>query len=242
MQALSKLALGIREVTQSLSVLLQALITFNVKNIILSAGSMASSYACQIQQPSLCFLSSLWCAQTMAKPSLSLHLIRKLELLPSLTVEHILTSAYNLRSISQALFHFCRGVSVIAHLWTQLHAMVIFATKPWNTSSLSVTVTGQGEGTPSSCMLRALSARFTSSCSASKTTKLNWVFLTRKANSSRGEACQPWYCYCAGKATKNWAEWKNDLKATEYSNLQGLSLHCASGSCEHSSDPLPACW
>lgn len=127
MQALSKLVLCIREVTQSLPVLLQTLITFNVKNIILSAGSVASSCASQIQQPSLCFLSSLWCAQTMAKPSLSLHLIRKLELLPSLTVEHILTSAYNLRSISQALFHFCRGVSVIAHLWTQLHAMVIFA-------------------------------------------------------------------------------------------------------------------
>lgn len=205
---------------------------------------MASLCACQTHQPSLCFLSTLWCAQTMAKPSLSLHSIRKLELLPSLTVEHILTSAYHLRSISQALFHFHRGLSVIAHLWTQLHATVIFAANRSHeyTSNLSLIVTGWGEGTPSSCMLRGLSARFTSSCSESKTTKLNWVFLTRKANSSRGKACQPWYCYCAGKATKNWAEWKNDLKATEYSNLQGLSLHCASGSCEHSSDPLPACW
>lgn len=106
MQALSKLALTIREVTQSLPLLLQTSITLNIKNIILSAGSMASLCACQAQQPSPSLHSSLWCAQTMAKPSLSRHLIRKMEFLSPLTVEHILTSAYHLRSISQALFHF----------------------------------------------------------------------------------------------------------------------------------------
>lgn len=128
MQALSKLALSIRLVTQSLPLLLQTLITFSIKNIILSAGSMASLCACQAQKPSLGFPCSLWWAQTQPKPSLSLHLIRKMELLPPLTVEHILTSAYHLRSISQALFHFHHGLSAVAHLWAQLHAIVIFAT------------------------------------------------------------------------------------------------------------------
>lgn len=89
---------------------------------------MAILCACQAQQPSPSFLSSLWRAQTMAKPSLSLHLIRKMELLPSLAVEHILTSAYHLRSSSQALFRFHHGFSAIAHLWTQLHTIVVFAT------------------------------------------------------------------------------------------------------------------
>lgn len=111
MQASSELALSVREVTQSLLLLLQPLITFSIKDIILSAGSTASLCACQAQQPSLSFLSSLWYAQTMAKPSSCLHLIRKMELLPPLTVE---TSAYHLGSISQALFHFHRGLSVTA--------------------------------------------------------------------------------------------------------------------------------
>lgn len=51
-----------------------------------------------------------------------------MELLPPLTVEHILTSAYHLWSISKTLIHFHRGLYVIAHLWTQLHIIVIFAT------------------------------------------------------------------------------------------------------------------
>lgn len=50
-----------------------------------------------------------------------------MELLPPLTVEHILTSAYHLGSIFQAPFHFHHGLCVIAHLWTQLRVTVIFA-------------------------------------------------------------------------------------------------------------------
>lgn len=128
-----------------------------------------------------------------------------MELLPPLTMEHILTSAHHLRSISQALIRFHRDPYVTAHLWTQLCVIVIFATNISKKIPLVflLIVTGQGEGIPSPCMLRGLSARFTSSCSESRNTKLNSVFLTRSANSSRGEACQLWYCYCAGKATKS---------------------------------------
>ena len=53
---------------------------------------------------------------------------KQMELLPLLTVEPIVTSAYHLWSVSQALFHFHHGLYVTAHLWTQLHVIVIFAT------------------------------------------------------------------------------------------------------------------
>lgn len=106
MEALSKLALSIREVTHSLPLLLQTSITFSIKNIILSAGSMASLCACQAQQPSLKFALQPLVFSDNGKAIPQSSLDKKNGVPFSSDCRVYFDICLSLRSISQALFHF----------------------------------------------------------------------------------------------------------------------------------------
>lgn len=155
-------------------------------------------------------------------PSLKTGILRsKWNSLPPLTVEHVLISGYHLWSISEALFYFHHGLYVIARLWTQLPVIVIYIScKIYLVFSNNYrarrrdSFTLYAEKTFFQIHLQLLWGQ---------KHKAEFSFPDQKKkkpnpNSSRGETCQSWYCYCAGKATENWAKWTNYLKATEYSN------------------------